>query len=186
LLPKQIKDPNAKKPSDWVDSKQMDDPTDVKPAGWDDIPAEIVDPDAKKPSDWDDELDGEWEAPMIDNPDYKGEWAAKRIDNPAYKGEWIHPLVPNPDYVDDDSLYAFDDNKFVGFEIWQVKAGTIFDNIIITDDAAEAEKFAALTKATQEGEKKAFDKDEEEKRAKEAEATPAHNEEPETHEKDKL
>ena len=27
---------------------------------------------AKKPDDWDDEEDGEWEAPMIDNPEYKG------------------------------------------------------------------------------------------------------------------
>jgi calreticulin len=177
LLPRQIKDPKAKKPSDWVDQRQIDDPTDVKPAGWDDIPAEIVDPDAKKPSDWDDELDGEWEAPMIDNPEYKGEWTAKRIDNPAYKGEWVHPLVDNPDFVDDDTLYAFDDNKFVGFEIWQVKAGTIFDNIIVTDDAAEAEKFAELTRATQAGEKKAFDKEEEERRAKEAEApTETHEE----------
>jgi len=187
LLPKQIKDPNAKKPSDWVDAKQIDDPTDIKPAGWDDIAAEIVDPDAKKPSDWDDELDGEWEAPTIDNPEYKGEWSAKKIENSAYKGEWVHPLVPNPDFVDDDSLYAFDDNKFVGFEIWQVKAGTIFDNIIVTDDVAEAEKLAQLTKATQEGEKKAHDKEEEERRAKEAEA-PAHEEEAEVvhEEKDEL
>jgi calreticulin len=187
LLPKQIKDPNAKKPSDWVDAKQIDDPTDIKPAGWDDIAAEIVDPDAKKPSDWDDELDGEWEAPTIDNPEYKGEWSAKKIENPAYKGEWVHPLVPNPDFVDDDSLYAFDDNKFVGFEIWQVKAGTIFDNIIVTDDVAEAEKLAQLTKATQEGEKKAHDKEEEERRAKEAEA-PAHEEEADVvhEEKDEL
>jgi len=173
LAPKQIKDPQAKKPSDWVDAKKIADPTDVKPEGYDDIPAEIVDPDAKKPSDWDDELDGEWEAPMIDNPEYKGEWSPKMIDNPEYKGEWVHPLIANPDFVDDDSLYAFSDNKFVGFEIWQVKAGTIFDNIIVTDDANEAAKFAELTKATQEGEKKAFEKEEEEKRAKEAAEKPA-------------
>jgi len=50
-----------------------------------------------------------------------------------------------------------------------VKAGTIFDNILITDDAAEAEKWANLTKKTQEGEKKAFDKAEEERKAKEEE-----------------
>lgn len=31
----------------------------------------IPDPDAEKPEDWDDEVDGEWEPPMIDNPDYK-------------------------------------------------------------------------------------------------------------------
>lgn len=50
----------------------------------------IPDPDAKKPEDWDDEMDGEWEPPMIDNPDYKGEWKPKQIDNPDYK---VHFLI---------------------------------------------------------------------------------------------
>jgi len=90
------------------------------------------------------------------------------IENPAYKGEWIHPMVDNPDFKDDETLYRFTDTKFVGFEIWQVKAGTIFDNIIVTDDQAEADKFAELTKATQEGEKAMFNKEEEERRVKEA------------------
>lgn len=31
--PKRIPDPNAKKPSDWVDAEKIDDPTDSKPAG---------------------------------------------------------------------------------------------------------------------------------------------------------
>merc|ERR1719486_1645632 len=73
---------------DWVDDEQIDDPEDTKPAGWDDEPASIPDPDATKPDDWDDEEDGEWQAPSIDNPEYKGEWRAKRIDNPEYKGKW--------------------------------------------------------------------------------------------------
>jgi len=60
-------------------------------------------------------------------------------------------------------------NAFVGFEIWQVKSGTIFDNIIVTDDSAEAAKFAELTEKTKEGEKKSFDKQEEERKAKEEE-----------------
>lgn len=81
LLPKQIKDPNAKKPEDWDDRKTIPDPTDKKPEGWDSIPAEIPDPNAKKPEDWDDELDGEWEAPMIDNPEYKGEWQVSIFSN---------------------------------------------------------------------------------------------------------
>jgi calreticulin len=34
----------------------------------DDIPKEIADPEAAKPEDWDDEDDGEWEPPMVDNP----------------------------------------------------------------------------------------------------------------------
>ena len=30
-----------------------------------------------QPEDWSDEDDGEWEAPLIPNPDYKGEWKPK-------------------------------------------------------------------------------------------------------------
>lgn len=48
--------------------------------------------------DWDDEDDGEWEAPMIPNPEYKGEWTPKMIDNPRYKGEWTPKMIPNPDF----------------------------------------------------------------------------------------
>jgi calreticulin len=179
LAPKQIKDPNAEKPSDWDDRKLIPDATDKKPEGWDDIPAEFPDPNAKKPEDWDDELDGEWEAPMIDNPDYKGEWQPKMIDNPAYKGEWVHPMIANPDFVDDNNLYRFTDNAFVGIEIWQVKAGTIFDNFIVTDDIAEANKLAELTKATQAGEKKMFEKEEEERKAREEEERKKTEAEPE-------
>jgi len=168
LPPKDIKDPEAKKPSDWVDEKTIADPSDKKPAGWDDTPAEIADPDAKKPEDWDDELDGEWEPPMIDNPEYKGEWKAKQIENPAYKGEWIHPMIANPNFFDDDNLSLYEHNKYVGIEVWQVKAGTIFDNIIVTDDKAAAAEFAKLTAATREGEKKMHDKQDEEKRAADA------------------
>jgi calreticulin len=169
LPPKEIKDPNSKKPSDWVDEKTIADPSDHKPEGWDSIPKEIVDPDASKPEDWDDELDGEWEAPMIDNPEYKGEWKAKTIPNPAYKGEWVHPMIANPDYVEDDNLYAFDAVKYVGIEIWQVKAGTIFDNIIVTDSTDEATKLAEVTKKLQEAEKEQSKKDEEERQQKEEE-----------------
>jgi len=139
LEPKQINDPAQSKPSDWVDEPQMDDPTDKKPEGWDDIPATVVDPDAKRPDDWDDELDGEWEAPTISNPDFKGPWRAKRIDNPDYKGPWVHPQIPNPAYKADDKLYEYSSFGAVGIEIWQVKAGSIFDNVLVTDSVEEAE-----------------------------------------------
>jgi calreticulin len=187
LPPKEIKDPNAKKPSDWVDEKMIPDPTDKKPAGWDDIPAEIADPNAKKPEDWDNELDGVWEAPMIDNPDYKGEWKPKMIDNPAYKGEWVHPMIPNPDYFDDNTLYKFTDNKYLGIEIWQVKSGSIFDNFLVTDDWSEAEKVQEAVKKTQEGEKKMKEKEDEAQRAKEEEERKAREaEEKKAEDKDEL
>jgi len=144
LPAKEIKDPAQSKPDDWVDDKMMADPESKKPEGWDDIPEEISDPDAVKPDDWDDEDDGEWEPPMIDNPEYKGEWKPKMIDNPDYKGPWEHPMIPNPEYKYDDNMYKVCRNgcTHVGFELWQVKSGTIFDDIIITDSLDEAKKFA--------------------------------------------
>ena len=71
----------------------------------------------------------------------QGEWKPKQIDNPKYKGEWVHPEIDNPDYKEDSNLYLFEDNAYVGFDLWQVKAGTIFDNILVTDDVDYAKKF---------------------------------------------
>eukprot|EP01082_Thalassiosira_pseudonana_P004711 g4110.t1.1.5e174189 g4110 g4110.t1 contig15:367103-368593(+) len=147
LPDEKIKDPNESKPADWVEEKKIPDPEDVKPEGYDEIPAEIPDPDAAKPDDWDDEDDGEWEPPMVDNPEYKGPWKPKMIDNPDYKGPWVHPMIPNPEYEYDENMYAVckDGCTHVGFELWQVKAGTLFDDIIVTDSLEEAQKFAEET-----------------------------------------
>jgi len=184
MLPaKEIKDPKAKKPSDWVDEKMIPDPEDKKPEGWDDVAREVADPDAKKPDDWDDELDGEWEAPMLPNPDYKGEWRARMIDNPAYKGEWVHPMVENPDYYEDDSLYVFESNKYVGFELWQVKAGSIFDNILVSDNVEDAKAGADKVRKTQEAEKQA---EENEKNQEAEHEGHEHEHEEERHARDEL
>lgn len=164
LPPREINDPEASKPADWVDEKEIIDETDKKPEGWDDEPAEIVDPEATKPEDWDDEEDGEWEAPMIGNPDFKGPWVARRIPNPDYKGAWVHPKIANPDFVDNSELYAYDSFGVIGVEIWQVKAGTIFDNFLITDDFAEAEKAFSAVNERREAEKAAKQADDEAKK----------------------
>jgi calreticulin len=148
-------DPAQSKPADWVDTKKIPDPAEVKPEGYDDIPKEIPDPDAEKPEDWDDEDDGEWEAPTIDNPEYKGEWKPTMIDNPDYKGEWEHPTIPNPDYAP-DTYAKYDSLNYVGFELWTVNAGSVFDNVLVTDDKEYAKKAAAETFAKiVEGEKDA-------------------------------
>lgn len=147
MEPKEIKDPKVSKPKDWVDKKKIPDPEDKKPEGYDDILKEIPDPEAKKPDDWDDEDDGEWEAPTIDNPEYKGPWKPKMIDNPDYKGPWEHPMIPNPEYKFDEEMYMVckEACTHVGFELWQVKTGTLFDDIIVTDSLEEAQKFAEET-----------------------------------------
>merc|ERR1711977_688989 len=170
LKPKQIRDPSEKKPADWVDEAEMDDPEDKKPEGYDDIPAKIADPKATKPDDWDTESDGEWEAPQIDNPEFKGPWKVKRIKNPAYKGVWEAKLIDNPKFVDDDKLYSYPKFSTVGIDVWQVKSGTIFDNILVTDDVDYAKAHGDKTwKAQKDGEKAMKEKADEEKRKKDEE-----------------
>jgi len=162
LLPKEIKDPAIHKPADWVDAKKIADPEDIKPEGYDDIPSEIPDAEATKPADWDDEEDGAWEAPLISNPDYKGVWRARQIDNPLYKGEWVHPLIPNPDYKEDKELYVRARGvSHIGFELWQVKSGTVFDDIFVGDSFEEAKAYAEKTYSVKKGpESAAFEAEE--------------------------
>ena len=186
LLPKEIKDPKKSKPADWVDEAKIVDPEDTKPAGYDDIAAEIPDPEASMPEDWDNEEDGEWEAPMIDNPNFKGEWKAKMIDNPAYKGPWVHPMVPNPNYKEDKELHnRCKKCTHVGFELWMVKSGTIFDDIIVTDSLAEAMAYADQTfEIKKKAEKKAVEEAQE--AAKPVPEAPSGDEEEEDEGNDEL
>merc|ERR1711935_873461 len=154
---------SGKMVEDWGFPKAtIDDPEDKKPAGYDDIPAQIADPDATKPEDWDDEDDGEWEPPLIDNPEFKGEFMAKKIENPAYKGEWSPKQIANKDYVKGEQLAAFD-AKYIGYELWIVNNGTIFDNTLVTDDIAYAKaQGEKLWRPTSKGEKEvkeAWDKE---------------------------
>lgn len=46
------------------------------------------------------------------------------------------------EFAQSDDLYRFDDIGYVGFDLWQMQGGTIFDNIIITDDVVEADEMA--------------------------------------------
>merc|ERR1719190_171078 len=136
----------------------MDDPAVTKPADWVEE-KRVVDEDAKKPDDW----DGEWEPPMKDNEAYKGEWHAARISNPAYKGVWEARKIANPEYKDDDELYKYEDFGFIGFDLWQVKGGTIFDNVIVTQSLADADKFAAKWESESKVEKEKQKEDEDSK-----------------------
>ena len=179
LPPKTTKDPEAKKPEDWDDKPKIDDPEDTKPDDWEQ-PEFIADPDATKPEDWDDEMDGEWEPPQINNPAYKGEWKPKQIDNPSYKGPWVHPEIANPDYKADPSLYQQGDVCAVGFDLWQVKAGTIFDNVLVTDSEQEADDAVEdLLKNRSAAEKKMKEEqDAEEEKTRKAEEEAKKSEEP--------
>merc|ERR1719431_1487081 len=98
-----------------------------------------------------------------------GEWKPRQIDNPNYSGVWVHPEIDNPEYNAEDAVNIgkYAENCKIGFDLWQVKAGTIFDNMIITDDPAEAKKQGEeLWAVTKEAEKKMKDEQDEEERKK--------------------
>merc|ERR1711920_5885 len=78
------------------------------------------------------------------------------MGNPAYKGEWVAKQLENPEYVEE--VYAFDDIGGVGFELWTVNKGSIFDNILICDSWDHA-------KAEGEKLKQIFDKEKDAKKA---------------------
>lgn len=87
---------------------------------------------------------------------------------------WKHPEIDNPEYSEDKNLYLREELCTVGLDLWQVKSGTIFDNLLFTDDLTYAKEAAAGVKATQEGEKKVKDaQDEEERKKMEEEAKAA-------------
>ncbi|NXJ15673.1 CALR protein, partial [Odontophorus gujanensis] len=118
-----------------VESGSLEDDWDFLP------PKKIKDPEAKKPDDWD-------ERAKIDDPEDskpEGEWRPRQIDNPDYKGKWVHPEIDNPEYTPDPDLYAYDSFGVIGLDLWQVKAGTIFDTFLITDDEKFAEEFGNET-----------------------------------------
>ena len=72
----------------------------------------------------------------------------------AYVGEWKPKQIPNPAYEDGVQLAAYEKLAHVGFELWIVNNGTIFDNILVCDDIeyakAQGEK---LWRPTSKGEK---------------------------------
>ncbi|XP_021906843.1 calreticulin-3 [Carica papaya] len=170
LPPRKIKDLKAKKPADWDDREYIEDPNDVKPKGYDLIPAEIPDPKAKEPDNWDEEEDGVWKPPKIPNPAYKGPWKRKKIKNPNYKGKWRTPWIDNPEFEDDPDIYVLKPIKYVGIEVWQVKAGSVYDNILVCDDPQYAREVVEDYLANhREAEKEALEEAEKEKKAREEE-----------------
>lgn len=162
---KQVPDPDAKKPEDWDDDapEEIPDESVKKPEGWlDDEPLQVRDPAAVKPSEWDDEEDGEWLAPMVSNPKcekagcgewkrptvvnpkFRGKWTPPLIDNPKYIGEWSPRKIPNPEYYEVNKI-AMLPIKAVGFEIWTMDQGVLFDNVWIGKDIKAAEQYRDVT-----------------------------------------
>ncbi|KAM7272546.1 hypothetical protein ACFE04_027209 [Oxalis oulophora] len=169
LPPRKIKDTKAKKPADWDQPEYIQDPNDAKPEGYDSILKQIPDPKAKEPEDWDEDEQGIWKRPKIPNPAYKGPWKAKKIKNPNYKGKWKTPYIDNPEFEDDPDLYVLKPIKYVGIEVWQVKGGSVFDNILICDDPAFAKQRVEEVFSNREAEKEALEEAEKVRKAEEEE-----------------
>ncbi|KAI0988051.1 hypothetical protein GJ496_008944 [Pomphorhynchus laevis] len=106
------------------------------------MPELIEDIEATKPDDCDDEADGDWSAPMKTNPVYMGKWVPRTIDNPDYRGPWIAKQIPNPEYVEDHTIGIFKDISLIGIDVRQVMSGTIFSDLLITDDVDLARQAA--------------------------------------------
>ncbi|CAG2068023.1 unnamed protein product, partial [Timema podura] len=103
-------------------------------------------------------------------------------------GPWVHPEIDNPEYAPDPEIYRKDEVCAIGFDLWQVKAGTIFDNVLITDDPEHAKEFGEeVWRATLEGEKKmkeSQDEEERKKREEEAKSSPKDDDEDEDEDED--
>merc|ERR1719263_2482862 len=110
---------------DILEPKEIPDPSATKPDDWDDRRM-IVDEDAEKPEGYDDIPEN------IADP-----------ENPKHSGgPWEAPMIKNPNYDPKSEPLALMRNlKHVGFDLWQVKAGSFFDNIVITDSLEEAKSF---------------------------------------------
>lgn len=161
-----IEDPKATKPDDWDEDapQEIPDPEATKPDDWlDDEPLKIEDPKAARPEGWIEEEDGAWTSPMIDNPkcaeasgcgkwkapmkenpDYKGKWTAPMIANPKYVGAWKPKKIANPDYYEVTSPTLLPMHA-IGFEIWTMDQGVLFDDIYVGTDISAAKKFAGAS-----------------------------------------
>ncbi|XP_012584325.1 PREDICTED: calreticulin-3 isoform X3 [Condylura cristata] len=101
----------------------------------------FLDASASKPSDWNSELDGDWQAPMLQKPPYQDGLKPEGID----KDVWLHQKLKNTNYLTEYDLSEFENIGAIGLELWQVRSGTIFDNFLITDDEEYAENFGRAT-----------------------------------------
>merc|ERR1711991_730091 len=90
------------------------------------------------------------------------------------------PMIPNKDYAP-ETYAKYKDLTTVGFELWTVNGGSIFDNILVTDDKKYADKMAEKTWKKIKGEEGSGEKEAKEAWKKENEPE---EEEPEDDEDD--
>ncbi|WRX24097.1 hypothetical protein QQP08_016584 [Theobroma cacao] len=74
------------------------------------------------------------------------------------------PDIDNREFEDDHDLYVLKPIKYVGIEVWQVKAGSVFDNVLICDDPEYVKKVVDQDSSV---EKEAFEEAEKVRKAQE-------------------
>ncbi|XP_023390325.1 calreticulin-3 isoform X2 [Pteropus vampyrus] len=121
-----------------AESKDWEQDEEDKPQDWE---KHFLDASANKPSDWNSELDGDWQAPMLQKPPYQDGLKPEGID----KDVWLHQKMKNTNYLTEYDLSEFENIGAIGLELWQVRSGTIFDNFLITDSEEYAENFGKAT-----------------------------------------
>ena len=65
----------------------------------------------------------------------------EKIENALYKGEWSPRKIKNPEFFMLESAEITPIGA-IGFEIWTMNDGILFDNIYVGDSIADAEKLA--------------------------------------------
>ncbi|XP_020023348.2 calreticulin-3 [Castor canadensis] len=121
-----------------AEAQGWDQAKDAKAQDWE---KHFLDASANKPSDWNGELDGDWQAPLLQKPPYQDGLKPEGIS----KDVWLHQKVKGTSYLTQYDLSEFEDIGAIGLELWQVRSGTIFDNFLITDDEEYAERFGKAT-----------------------------------------
>ncbi|NXU77871.1 CALR protein, partial [Oreotrochilus melanogaster] len=114
----------VKTDNEMVASGSLEDDFDFLP------PRKMNDPRVRKPTEWDNRV-------QIDDPNdikLEGKWKPREILNPNYRGAWPHPQVDNPNYSPDFCISSYENIGIIGLDIWQVGAGTIFDNFLIPEE----------------------------------------------------
>ena len=122
-----VLDTDAVKPADWTEEEFIKDPS-YDPTK---IPDFVDDPTDRRPKLWNEKKRGKWRPRRVRNVNKPR--GPQMVPNPKYKGKW-NPQKPNPQFVANPTRYEFEPIQYVAIDVMQLKPGTIFDNIVITDD----------------------------------------------------
>lgn len=80
---------------------------------------------------WNEKEDCISEVSLIHNSQYDGKWIPKAITNSVDKREWKIIQISNSEYHTNLIVHVLENMFVVGFNLWRVQVGSLFDNLII-------------------------------------------------------